>query len=257
MTTEDAREHDATIVEQFTKQAIPFTEKMSAHQEVIRLLLAMSQVTSEDGVLDVACGPGLVACEFARTARHVTGIDITEKMVEQARKRQQELGLANLSWDVGTVSPLSYRAGRFSVVITRYSFHHFLDPRAVLSEMCRVCRPGGTVLIADVAPPAEKAEAFNHVEKLRDPSHTRALSPGEFEGLLEGSGLRDLRRASTTVKMELEQQLRASFPLPGDDERIRKAVTQDVGVNALGMDAHRVGNAIYLAYPIGVYAGTR
>ena len=44
----------------------------------------MRKVTSKDSVLDVACGPGMVACEFAKVAHHVTGIDITEKIIEQA-----------------------------------------------------------------------------------------------------------------------------------------------------------------------------
>ena len=45
----------------------------------------MAGVCPKDDVLDVACGPGLVACALAPAARHVTGIDITPAMIEQAR----------------------------------------------------------------------------------------------------------------------------------------------------------------------------
>jgi len=96
MSTEDKQGHDARIVDQFTKQAIPFTE-LPGHVDSIQMLIEMSKVTSDDSVLDVACGPGMVACEFAKVARRVTGIDITEKMIEQAQKRQEELVIANLS----------------------------------------------------------------------------------------------------------------------------------------------------------------
>src|SRR5262245_39359129 len=131
------------ILDQFTKQAVPFAE-MPAHSndEANRLLIDMAQVDPEDTVLDVACGPGLVACPLAEVARHVTGIDLTPAMIEQAQARQRTKGLVNLTWVVGDAVPLHFPDAAFSVVVTRYSFHHFLDPRAVLAEMVRVCRPG-------------------------------------------------------------------------------------------------------------------
>ena len=125
MTKRNQQEHDAEIIDQFTKQAIPFTQ-LKFHSDLIQMLIELSKVTSNDLVLDVACGPGLVACEFAKVSRHVTGIDITEKMIEQAKKRQMKLRLTNVSWSIGTVSSLPYDSASFSVVVTRYSFHHFL-----------------------------------------------------------------------------------------------------------------------------------
>jgi SAM-dependent methyltransferase len=256
MTTRTQREHDAEIVSQFTRQAIPFTQ-LPGHLDSIQMLIELSAVAGNDHVLDVACGPGLVACEFARVARHVTGIDITEKMIDQARLRQKELGLTNVAWDIGTVLPLPYVAASFSAVVTRYSFHHFLDPHAVLSEMIRVCKPGGVVLVADAALPADKVDAYNRMEKLRDPSHTRALSDDEWECLMTGSGLKHLRRGSYTVEMELEKQLKASFPRPGDAEKIRAIFRNDIGMNALGMETRRSGDEIHFSYPISIYAGNK
>ena len=63
--------HQAEIVAQFTRQAIPFTQ-VPGHLDSLSLLVEMAQVTDEDSVLDLACGPGLVTCEFARHARHVS-----------------------------------------------------------------------------------------------------------------------------------------------------------------------------------------
>lgn len=77
MTTREQKEHDALIVDQFTKQAVPFTQ-LKGHLDSVQTLIEWSTVASDDLVLDVACGPGLVACEFAKVARRVTGIDITE-----------------------------------------------------------------------------------------------------------------------------------------------------------------------------------
>ena len=76
---------------------------MPAHSndEANRLLIDMARVGPEDAVLDVACGPGLVACPLAEVARHVTGIDLTPAMIEQAQARQRASGLTNLNWLVG------------------------------------------------------------------------------------------------------------------------------------------------------------
>jgi len=82
-------EHNEVIIEQFSKQAVPFA-KLPGHLDSIQMLMEMSGAASNDSVLDVACGPGLVACEFAAIANNVTGIDITEKMIEQAINHQQE-----------------------------------------------------------------------------------------------------------------------------------------------------------------------
>jgi hypothetical protein len=57
--------------------------------------------------------------------------------------------------------------------------------------------------------------------------------------------------------MELEKQLKTSFPKLGDDEKIRDIFRNDIDVNALGMDAHWVGNEIYFSYPISIYAGNK
>ena len=75
--------HHQQIINQFTQQAIPFAQ-LPGHLDSIDLLLELTNPTRQDSVLDLACGPGLVACAFARHAGQVTGIDITPAMLEQA-----------------------------------------------------------------------------------------------------------------------------------------------------------------------------
>jgi SAM-dependent methyltransferase len=254
-----AEEQRRLILDQFTKQAVPFAE-MPAHsnEESIHLLIDMAQVGPEDDVLDVACGPGLVACPLAEVARHVTGLDLTPAMIEQAQTRQRAKGLTNLTWIVGDAVPLPFPGAAFSVVVTRYSFHHFLDPKAVLAEMVRVCRPGGRVAVIDVFTSSpEQGEAYNRVENLRDPSHVRALSLEELTGLCHDAGLRVMRTAFFKLDVPLEELLARSVPNPGDADRIRQAFAEDIGVDRLGVGAHRRDGAIHFAFPIVVIAGIR
>jgi ubiquinone/menaquinone biosynthesis C-methylase UbiE len=250
------RVHQEEIIDQFTRQAIPFTE-VPGHLDAIGILVEMSRVGDDDTVLDVACGPGMVACEFARRAKFVTGIDITPAMIGEAEKRQREQGAGNMTWTVGDVLPLPFPDQSFSVVITRYSFHHFLKPRLVLEEMIRVCRPGGRVLVADVAIPPEKAEAYDRLEIIRDPSHVHALTTAEFGRLFSETGLHDCVQSRYDVEIELEAQLKASFPRPGDKERLREMITADIGVNDLGINARRSGNLVFYDVPIGVFVGSK
>lgn len=251
-----SRTHQEEIVDQFSRQAIPFA-RVPGHLDAVGQLLEMSQAAPEDTVLDVACGPGIVACEFARTCRQVTGIDITPAMIEQARQRQKEQGLANLAWQVGDVLPLPFANGSFSLVITRYSFHHFLDPKRVLDEMIRVCRPGGRVLVADVIMDPEKSAAYDLLELMRDPSHTHALTTPEFQELFSGAELNACRQSGYHVEIELEAQLRASFPKPGDTERLRKMITDDIGRDVLGIAPRRITEGVVYRVPIAVFVGEK
>jgi ubiquinone/menaquinone biosynthesis C-methylase UbiE len=249
-------QHKHSIVAQFTKQAIPFSQ-MPGHAHALNLMIAIAGATKDDTVLDVACGPGLVACAFAGKVSQVTGVDLTPAMIERARELQEEKGLKNLRWLVHDVTSLPFADKSFSLVLTRYSFHHFLDPKGVLAEMRRVCRTGGTIMVVDVALPPDKRDAYNAVEKLRDPSHTSALTPDELLQLANRLNLKDIRTRWYKVEMELEAQIRASFPNPGDDEKIRQAFRADLGKDHLGVAAHRVGNEIHFAYPVLILAGKK
>ena len=143
-------EHNDSIINQFTRQATPFTEKAGHSDEfVFQLMFDLTGVDEEDTVLDIACGPGLVTTAFASRAKHVTGIDITPAMIEKTRQIQKKKELTNLNWQIGDATQLPFDDESFSMVITRYSFHHFVNPAKVLGEMKRVCKKGGILMVID------------------------------------------------------------------------------------------------------------
>ena len=256
MRDETHRQHDNVVIDQFSQQAIPFS-KLPGHLDAMQTIIEMSGVGDKDSVLDVACGPGLVACEFAKVAHKVAGIDITEKILGEARKHQRQMKLENLILDLGHVLPLPYADSEFTFVLSRYAFHHFLEPKKVLGEMSRVCQPGGTVMVVDVALSDENVDAYNHMEKLRDPSHTRALTHLELEKLFYELELIHCKQGAYRVGVELEQQLQASFPEVGDDAKIRLLIQDDIGINAMGIEACKKDGAIHFSYPISIYVGNK
>ena len=250
--------HAQSILDQFTRQAIPFSTSPSIKDEIaLNLLIEASGAGPEDTVLDVACGPGLVVCAFARVVAHATGIDLTPAMLDRARQLQGEKGLTNVAWKLGDVLPLPFPDASFSIVTTRFSFHHFLDPSAVMGEMKRVCKPGGKVVVVDSAPAPDKADAFNAVEKLRDPSHTRAMPLAELKRLFTRHGLPEPRHTPYRLESDLESLLARSFPNPGDDDTIRARFRQSAEDDSLGINARREGDLIIYGYPIAILVADR
>ena len=186
----DTSSHNRKIVQQFTRWARPFAE-LAAHSEAdgMRRTLAAARLEPHMRVLDVACGPGLVACAAAVQAGHVTGLDLTPAMIEQATERQRRDGLANVTWQIGNATQLPFADQSFDVTLTRYSFHHMPDPGTVLREMKRVTRPGGRIVVIDATPSPQTQAAYDRMEILRDPSHASALTLPQLRALGLDAGL--------------------------------------------------------------------
>ena len=252
MTTQPHRD---LIVDQFTRQAVPFsTASPIASEDALRMLVDFSGAGPDDTVLDVACGGGLVVCAFAPRVRRAEGIDITPAMLDQARALAAQKGLTNVTWRQGDVLPLPYPDGAFTIAVSRFTFHHFQDPLGVLREMRRVVAPGGRVVVVDSdasADPAKAAE-FNRLETLRDPSHVRAMPVAELVELFRAAGLPAPRRTSYELRDVVENLLKRSFPRPGDDARIREIFAASVDDDRLGIPLRREGDTIHYAYPVAV-----
>ncbi|MGD0295514.1 MAG: methyltransferase domain-containing protein [Bryobacteraceae bacterium] len=242
--------HREQILDQFTRQAVPFSTAPAIRDQVaLNRIVELAGAGPEDTVLDVACGPGLLVCAFARVVRHATGIDLTPAMLDQARALAQQQGLQNVTWRQGDVLPLPYADGEFSIVSARFAFHHFLDPLAVLKEMRRV---GGRIVVADSAPARGKAGAFNAVERLRDPSHVRAMPVEELRELFASAGLSEPRVESYRLEGELEDLLRRSFPNEGDADRIREIFERSIEDDGLDMATRLKDGKIYYGFPVAI-----
>jgi ubiquinone/menaquinone biosynthesis C-methylase UbiE len=250
--------HKSRILDQFTRQAVPFSQSPSvSNQKALEFIVSCAEAGPDDTVLEVACGPGLLACAFAHVARHVTGIDLTPAMLELARKAQQEQELSNMKWDQGDVTRLPYPDASFSIVSSRFAFHHFEDPLRVLKEKKRVCKPGGRVVVADMTPAPEKADALNAEERLRDPSHVRAMPGKELRELFSKAGLPEPKVDNYRVECELEDLLSRSFPNPGDDDRIRKIFAESIAENTLDLNTRMENGKIYYSFPVAVMVATK
>src|SRR5262249_57315235 len=105
-------------------------------------------------------------------------------------------GRTTLGGDRGGPAALPSPDASFDAVVPRFSFHHLLAPAKALAEMVRVCRAGGRVVVCDVyTTTAEQAAEYDRLERLRDPSHVRALRLEELPAVLGEAGAARTRAA--------------------------------------------------------------
>jgi SAM-dependent methyltransferase len=251
--------HSSLIRDQFTRQATPFsTARPIADADALKIIVDAAAPGPGDTMLDVACG-GIVVCAFAAHVKHATGIDMTPAMLDRAGQLAAEKGIRNVSWREGDVSALPFADASFDIVVTRFAVHHFPDPAAVMAEMVRVRAPGGRVLVIDSCASANpvKAAAFNRLEKLRDPSHVRALPLSELQNLFRAAGLGEPEIRHSELRDEVKNLLARSFPNPGDEAKIVDMFMASAEDDRLGIAIVRDGDRLEYAYPVAILTATR
>jgi len=119
-----------------------------------RVASEMAAAHPGGNVLEVGSGPGRLAVQLAREApgMTVTGVDISDAMVERAARRAAGAGLSErVRFEVGDVGALPLADQEFDGVMSTLSLHHWPDPARGLAEIYRVLKPDGEARIYDLA----------------------------------------------------------------------------------------------------------
>jgi len=103
-------------------------------------------------LLDIGCGPGSITQGLAQRLApgQVVGVDLSRETLEAARKNAAAQGIANLTYEAGSVYELPFPDASFDVAYAHQVFQHLREPGKALSEMLRVVRSGGLVAVRDV-----------------------------------------------------------------------------------------------------------
>jgi SAM-dependent methyltransferase len=208
-------DHQDLIRDEFSRQASSFEDRQYSFGDprVLSWILDNVPAAASDLVLDVAGGTGHIARAYAEHALCATVLDLTPEMLEVGKREVDAAGVGNVVFQLGEADAMPFLAGSFELVVSRFAVHHFADPAAALAEMTRVCRPGGRVAIFDmvVADP-ERGEDYNRRERLRDPSHVRALGSEELRAAMEAAGLEIVHFVERDQPLPLERWLAQSEP---------------------------------------------
>lgn len=185
--------HGEIVRREFAKQAAGFNAAglTLSRPDYLDWIVSRLPLTPHLLVLDVAAGTGHLGRSIAPHVRSVVAVDMTPEMLAEGRKLAAAEGLSNIRFEEGTAESLAHPDGSFDLVVSRFAVHHFSEPIVQLREMVRVCKPAGRLAVVDLVSPPEArvAERYNFFERLRDPSHVRALALEELSGLLQRVGL--------------------------------------------------------------------
>lgn len=152
--------------------------------------LTHTRLPARANVLDVATGAGHTGLHLASLGHDVTLADIAAPMLERVREAAERRGL-KVEARQHPAEALPYPDASFDLVTCRVAPHHFSSPASFVNESARVLRPGGWFLVIDGSIQDDQPEAeewLHQVEKFRDPSHARLLSPGRWRVLCEQAG---------------------------------------------------------------------
>jgi SAM-dependent methyltransferase len=146
-------------------------------------------------LLDVACGSGQLALVAARRGARVTGVDIAANSIRAARDRAQAEALP-AQFDEGDAEALPYPDASFDVVASLFGAMFAPRPDLVAQELVRVCRPGGTIAMANWTRTGFIGQMFALVSRFIAPPGTPAPVLWGDESMVRerlGSAITDFR----------------------------------------------------------------
>ncbi|HXT34549.1 MAG TPA: methyltransferase domain-containing protein [Chloroflexota bacterium] len=258
--TSSGSAHDQIVRREFTRQAPAYAAlpAVTDPDRIDRLIRAV-QPKPEARVLDVATGPGYVAMGFAARCREVIGVDLTAAPLELAESMRVARDLTNLRFMTGDAQHLEFEPAYFDVVVCRLAFHHFEQPARVLAEMARVCQVGGTVAVEDLVASEHPARGAyqNHFERLRDPSHTRALPLSELLRLFTEAGLEMEQVYTDRFIQPVERWLGSAETPPGQAAEVRGLLARDEAEDLSGTTPYHQGGAFFFVHRAAAVIGRK
>ncbi len=183
-----------------------------------RLEDLLPPLRGDERALDVGSGLGALALALAPRVRDVIAVERDQAYADRLRASAPP----NVEVQLGDGEHLELPSYSFDLAGTLRTLHHTPRPELLLSELVRVTRPGGTLLVVDQLAPADPLAAveLNAFEHARDPSTSRVLSDQDLRGLFDANGL-VLRRADIVTE---SRDLEAYLDLVDCDASTREAV---------------------------------
>jgi ubiquinone/menaquinone biosynthesis C-methylase UbiE len=257
-----SKKHKETVQKQFTKTADAFAKfAVSNTPEVLAEKVEFAKPLPQELVLDVACGPAAFVLAIAPHVGFACGIDLTPEMLRQARQFQTEKQITNVAFVRADAEHIPFSDASFDLISCQHAFHHITKPELVLMEMIRVTKPPGRLLILDpLAPESDaKFELFNHIERLRDPSHTFSLRLTTFLSMFEEHGLEVLRQSVRRRQRSFNQWMRRAGLEPGYKRYVetRKRMEESMPGDKAGFSARLEGDDIQIIHNEGMFLARR
>ncbi len=190
-------------------------ERAAELGERVRRLLG--PFTGNEVALDAGSGTGSFAFALAPYVGEVVAVDARADYLDAGRGIAPE----NVRFDEGDATALPFGYATFDIAGCLRVLHHVRRPELAVSELARVTRPGGRVLIADQLGSVDPLRSLemDRFERLRDSTHQRLLPDADIHGFLDANDLVLVTHEVTRERVDLEQRLElAEVP---EEERAR------------------------------------
>ncbi|NIE81097.1 class I SAM-dependent methyltransferase [Asaia sp. As-1742] len=200
------RSHESIVDDQFGDQAQAYVSSaVHAGGEDLDALESIAERDKPDHALDLGSGGGHVAYRLARHSRAVTAVDLSAAMLKAVDDTASQRGLSNIETRPAAAERLPVGDATFDLLACRFSAHHWRDWQAGLREARRVLKPGAMAIFIDVVSPAYPLfdTHLQAIELLRDPSHVRDYTEGEWAAALGHAGFR--------IRGTIKRRLRMDF----------------------------------------------
>jgi ubiquinone/menaquinone biosynthesis C-methylase UbiE len=148
-------------------------------------------LAGNERVLDSGAGTGALALALGPLVARVVALDVVPELLVLGRQQAAAAGLDRVVFVEGDATALPFDRDSFDLAACHRTLHHVARPELVLSELSRVTRMGGRVLVIDQIAPVDPLSAIelDRFERARDPSHTRLLPDADIRSMLDANGL--------------------------------------------------------------------
>ncbi len=239
------------IHESFAQQAETFdsTPMNVQRREHMAHVIDILSPLERDSILEVAAGTCACGRAFAESAAIVTCLDTTPEMLEVGREEAGKSGLDNIVFVVGDAASLPFLDGSFDLSFCRLALHHIPEYKKPFTEMSRVLRSGGRLVLIDLVAPEESLRPVkDHIELIRDPSHAKTLSREEMLDLFAAEDLTVTTCEQEDLPVLLDEWLNVTKSSPDIADEIRQMMRAEIdGGPKTGFDPYEKDGKIYFA----------
>ncbi len=204
--------------ENFESAELNFTK-----EEYLNNTLSCVAPNKQDIILEIAAGTCACGRSFAPFAHTIVCLDATLPMLTVGKEKADSSCMNNMIFIKGYAEELPFLNENFDIVFSRLAFHHFTDTNTVFSEMSRVLRPGGKLVLIDMeATDEELRNTEDKIETLRDPSHVKNMSMNEMLNLFAAHSF----SIEKCEKAEMKQKLKNWLALTKTPEHTQTEITE-------------------------------
>jgi ubiquinone/menaquinone biosynthesis C-methylase UbiE len=187
--------NEATVRQQYNQVAAIYDRRWHSYlNNTLQFLKTWLNYSANDTILDIACGTGelerIIVGEHPR--QKIVGVDISEEMLAVARHKMQSF--PSVSFQIASASVLPFADQSFDLIVSANAFHYFDNPIVALTEMKRVLKPDGKIVILDWCRDFILCKICDFLLRFLDPAHQRCYTQKEFHHFLTSTGF-EIERA--------------------------------------------------------------